>query len=295
MKWMAGSVLLGGAGCAVGAMSMSSARMNEAKPELVGKAGPMDKEEWRPFKLTKRIPVSPDTQLLQFEIPDNAALNLQVAGLVQARTVGSDGKPITRPYTPISLTETKGSFDLVVKAYPAPVGVMSRALCALRPGETFEFRGPFMKRAHVPNEHSEIAMIAGGTGITPMLQIAREVLRNPEDKSHITLIFSNHKEEDILLKSELDELVRTHPGRMTVTYTLTQETPKKWSGERGRINRKMLEPRLPKAGKATLVYVCGPKGFMEAISGTKDEKYQQGELSGVLRDMGFAKENVFKL
>ena len=33
--------------------------------------------------------------------------------------------------------------------------------------------------------------IAGGTGITPMLQVASEVLRNPYDKTEVSLVFGN--------------------------------------------------------------------------------------------------------
>lgn len=49
-----------------------------------------------------------------------------------------------------------------------------------------------------------IGMIAGGTGITPMLQIIRAVLRNKDDKTVMWLIFANQTEEDILLREELE-------------------------------------------------------------------------------------------
>ncbi len=63
-------------------------------------------------------------------------------------------------------------------------------------------------------------MIAGGTGITPMLQIVKAALKNPEDKTKLSLIFANVNEEDILLKDEMDELVKTNPGRFSVYYVL---------------------------------------------------------------------------
>ena len=52
--------------------------------------------------------------------------------------------------------------------------------------------------------------IAGGSGLTPMLQIAQEVVRNPEDKTEVMLVFANKSEDDILLKKELDAMVRKH-------------------------------------------------------------------------------------
>jgi cytochrome-b5 reductase len=61
------------------------------------------------------------------------------------------------------------------------------------------------------SEH--IALIAGGTGITPMWQTARAIFKNPEDKTKVTLIYGNVSEEDILLKKEWEELENTYPQR----------------------------------------------------------------------------------
>ena len=36
-----------------------------------------------------------------------------------------------------------------------------------------------------------VGMIAGGTGITPMLQLVREVFKNPQDKTNLFLLFAN--------------------------------------------------------------------------------------------------------
>jgi hypothetical protein len=36
-----------------------------------------------------------------------------------------------------------------------------------------------------------VGMIAGGTGITPMLQLVREVFKDPEDKTQLQLLFAN--------------------------------------------------------------------------------------------------------
>ena len=44
-------------------------------------------------------------------------------------------------------------------------------------------------------------MIAGGTGITPMLQIIRAALKNPLDRTKLSLIYANVNVEDILLRT----------------------------------------------------------------------------------------------
>ena len=53
-------------------------------------------------------------------------------------------------------------------------------------------------------------MIAGGTGITPMYQVAKALLQDREEYTTINLIYANVTEEDILLRKELDELSQTN-------------------------------------------------------------------------------------
>lgn len=56
----------------------------------------------------------------------------------------------------------------------------------------------------------ECVQIAGGSGITPMLQVASEIVSNPDDKTQVSLVFANQTEKDIILKKELDEMAAKH-------------------------------------------------------------------------------------
>ncbi|KAH8032101.1 hypothetical protein HPB51_023085 [Rhipicephalus microplus] len=143
----------------------------------------------------------------------------------------------------------QGYFDLVVKVYFRNVhpkfpegGKMSQHLESLSVGDTIQVRGPSGliryegrgKFAIKPDKKSppqsyqanEIGMIAGGTGITPMLQIIRQVFSDPEDKTNCALIFANQTEDDILLRPELEEVLRQNPGRFRLY--LTVDRPKDW-------------------------------------------------------------------
>ena len=40
--------------------------------------------------------------------------------------------------------------------------------------------------------------------------------------------------------------------------------------------------------------MCGPPPMMEHISGNKAKDKSQGELKGILKDMGYSSDQVFK-
>lgn len=99
-----------------------------------------------------------------------------------------------------------------------------------------------------------IGMIAGGTGITPMLQVIRAILKNPKDKTQLWLIFANQSEEDILLRRELEAIDST---RLHLYYTLDRP-PADWKYGSGFINTAMCRDHLPSRGDDSMVFVCGP-------------------------------------
>ena len=63
-------------------------------------------------------------------------------------------------------------------------------------------------------------MIAGGTGITPMLQIIRQVFKDENDGTELWLLYANQTENDILLRKELEEVRDAHSERFKLWYTL---------------------------------------------------------------------------
>ena len=109
------------------------------------------------------------------------------------------------------------------------------------------------------------------------------------------MVFANVSPKDILLKERLDALSKAHKN-IKVTYTVDSNGgDKKWSGPVGFLTPALLSSLLPKPDAKSFVYVCGPPGMMAAVSGGKNMKdYSQGELSGALKELGYAKENVFK-
>ena len=101
-----------------------------------------------------------------------------------------------------------------------------------------------------------IGMIAGGSGITPMLQIVRDVFKSQED-TKIKLLFANQTEKDILLREEIEDIQRQYPTRFSFMYTLDRPG-EDWKYEKGFINQSMIESHMPLPSDDTMVLICGP-------------------------------------
>lgn len=113
-------------------------------------------------------------------------------------------------------------------------------------------------------------MLAGGTGITPMYQVACAILKDPKDKTTISLIFGNLTIDDIILKDELDALAQQHPNRFKVYYVLNTP-PAIWSGGVGFVSKDMIQKHLPAAAADVMVLRCGPKPMNDAMKGYLDQ------------------------
>ena len=113
-------------------------------------------------------------------------------------------------------------------------------MASLVVGQTIKIKGPKGAMVYTPNMVRAFGMIAGGTGITPMLQIIRAVIRGRAtgDKTEIDLIFANVNKEDILLKEDLDQLAKEDKG-FRVHYVLNNP-PEKWDGGVGFVTPEMI-------------------------------------------------------
>ncbi|KZT02097.1 ferredoxin reductase-like protein [Laetiporus sulphureus 93-53] len=261
---------------------------------------PLDPQNFVEFKLKHVEPYNHNTAKYVFELPDGHASLLPIASCVVVKSAEDSphplndekGKPIIRPYTPISPPEQEGELNFLIKHYDN--GRMSKYIYELKPGEKLAIKGPIMKIPYKINEHDQVGMIAGGTGITPMYQILEYALKDPSNKTKFTLIFANISERDILLREEFDALKKAHPDTFNVIYTLDQPGSN-WKGYKGYVNREMIKQNIAPAtlGDKVKVFVCGPPGQVSALAGKKDGM-KQGTLSGILKDLGYTEDQVFK-
>ncbi|TID29338.1 hypothetical protein CANINC_002021 [Pichia inconspicua] len=222
----------------------------------------LKKDEFQEFPLIQKIVVSHDSALFRFGLPrPTDVLGLPIGQHIQI-SAEIDGKNVIHSYTPTSLdSDSKGFFDLLIKIYPN--GKLSNYINNLKLGETIKVKGPKGFYKYEPNNIKNLAMVAGGTGITPMYQIIKAVLSNPNDKTKITLLYGSQTESDILLRAELDELALKHDNFKLIHFL--DKAPENWGGKIGYINKDALQEFFPKPNDDVQLLLCGPPGLVSSI------------------------------
>ena len=200
---------------------------------------------------------------------------------------------IIRPYTPISTNELKGCFDLLVKDYGKD-SKMSNYLCTMEIGQTIDFKHiEFNVKIQAPFSQKKIAMLVGGTGITPMIQALHAILGDSEEKKDVVMLYGSKTSDDILGKEMLDNWASDYSDSFKLVHILSHEPEDAaWDGKRGYIDKEKIQEYLPdpSAGEDLIIFVCGPPPMYGALCGPRNEK----ELKGLLAEMGYSKEQVYK-
>ncbi|KAL3641326.1 Nitrate reductase [NADH] 1 [Castilleja foliolosa] len=228
-----------------------------------------------PVKLIEKISLSHDTILLRFALPgEDQVLGLPVGKhIFVCATI--EEKLCMRAYTPSSDVDTVGYFELVVKVYFRGVhpkfpngGLMSQHLDSVKLGQFIEIKGPLGHIEYtgkgnfkVKNEHKfakKLAMIAGGTGVTPIYQVMQAILKDPEDETEMYVIYANRTEDDILLRDELDAWAEEYPERVKVWYVVEKSVREDWKYSLGFVTEGIMREHIPAASEYSLALACGP-------------------------------------
>jgi cytochrome-b5 reductase len=123
---------------------------------------------------------------------------------------------------------------------------------------------PSFSFSFVANEFEDVALIGGGSGITPLYQLLTHALNDPTNRTRFTLLYANVTEADILLRDELAALQRAHPHTFKLVHTLDNPPAASaggWSGASGYVSRELVRAHVAPAtkGDKVKVFICGKR------------------------------------
>ena len=137
----------------------------------------------------------------------------------------------------------------------------------LRAGDQLELRGPIGGYfVWEPSAGDPVLLIGGGSGVVPLMAMAR-ARRRAGATVPMRWLSSSRTVSDVVYRSELEALGAAGDG-FELFQTLTRDAPDDWKGHQGRIDESHLADVAWPAEAGARTYVCGPTTFVEAMART---------------------------
>lgn len=217
------------------------------------------------LKIKEVVQETPDAVTIHFWHPFNEVVKYKPGQFLTLLLPQGDTK-VRRSYSMSSSPYTDVSLAVTVKRLPG--GFASEYLTSqVKEGDVLEVMEPlghFVPELDAEQKRS-VVLIGAGSGITPLISIAKSVLM-VEPESTVYLLYGNRNENSIIFKTQLDTLKAKYGDRFQLAYTLSQPSAA-WQGETGRLNKsqilKLLEVLPQPDPAATDYYMCGPDDMME--------------------------------
>ena len=213
--------------------------------------------------------IGTNTRHFVFEVPDVKEFYFIPGQFVSfTETIGE--KEIIRPYS-IASPPNGNRFEICLNLIED--GLFSPLLFSMNRGDTLEMNQPlgyFVLR----NPGKEAIFVATGTGVTPFRSMLKVSLGQGDTKK-ITLLFGVRHEENLLYRTEFEELAGAHPN-FHFEPTVTKPEPA-WTGKKGRVQPHLLE--LIGERRDLDIYICGLKLMVD-------------DVRAILKGLGFDRKQV---
>jgi ferredoxin-NADP reductase len=184
-----------------------------------------------------------------------ATLELQIEGKLVRRSYTLSSSP-SRPYT-LSVTVKRVTGGLVSNWLHDNMDV----------GFAFNLSGPHGDFSCFEAPGTKLLMIAGGSGITPIMSMLRWIV-DTKSTADIVMINNVRTPDDIVYEQELRQLAMQLGNRLKLGIVPSNvESGQFWGGPLGRFSKEHLQLWAPDFAERE-VFVCGPSIYMETVKDT---------------------------
>ena len=224
---------------------------------------------FHPLRVSRIVADTDEACIVSFAVPE--ALRAEFAFqpgqyLTLRQSIGSDD--LRRSY---SICTSPDDDELRVGVRRVPGGAFTGWLHeSLHEGDTLDVMPPQGKFVVPPADGMgtprHLLLVAGGSGITPMMAIARHVLVH-EPATQITLVYANRKSASTMFKEELEDLKNRHLARFSLFALFSREAVDSPLNA-GRLDQAKMAALLDSVIDARHIehaFVCGPHGMNDAV------------------------------
>ncbi|MHC1744489.1 MAG: FAD/NAD(P)-binding protein [Syntrophobacteraceae bacterium] len=158
---------------------------------------------------------------------------------------------------PISISGDPSENDALTHTVRA-VGSVTRAICAMKQGDTIGVRGPFGRGWPVIEAQGhDVVLAAGGLGMAPLRPAVLHLLAHRDDYGRVALVYGARSPDDLLFRNELEKW----RGRLDADVAVTVDSaPSGWHGNVGVVTNLLSKAHFDP--ERTTAMVCGPEVMM---------------------------------
>ena len=210
---------------------------------------------------------TPDAVSIAFAVPaELASAYAYRPGQYLTLRTRIDGQEVRRSY---SICSGPGDGEIRIGVKRVEGGAFSSfANAALQAGQAIDVMTPTGRFGieAAPDEARIHVGFAAGSGITPILSIARGILAR-EPQSRVFLFYGNRSMADMLFRDALEDLKDRHLQRLSVFHVLSQEEQDVpvLNGRLDGAKARLLLTYIVPAATVDHVFVCGPQGMSEDV------------------------------
>jgi NAD(P)H-flavin reductase len=211
-------------------------------------AGPMQPV---PYRIQEFERETHDTFTLVLKAADKVSQPVFAPGQFNMLYVFGTGE------VPISISSDPADMESI-KHTTRVVGTVTKAMHALKPGDTLGVRGPFGTRWPLElGRGKDVVIIAGGIGLAPLRPAIFKLLADRQRYRRIILLYGTRTPRDILFKHDLKRW-RSHFD--LEVYVTVDRAMGAWQGNVGVVIK--LIPRAPFDPSNAIALICGPEVMM---------------------------------
>jgi predicted ferric reductase len=143
-------------------------------------------------------------------------------------------------------------------------GDFTSTIGSTKPGDTALVDGAYGRFSYTLHDHEdERVFIAGGIGITPFMSMLRH-MRDTRVQKRVILIYANRGQDDLVFRSQLDEIAQGQYPDLKIVYVLSEPDPD-WQGETGYVTGDLIKRHCPDDLASKHFYICGPPVMSEMV------------------------------
>ena len=226
-------------------------------------------EGFFPLTIKKLVRETADATTFYFDIPAELKDTfVYTAGQYLTFEVEIDGEKVRRSY---SLCTYAGvDADPAVTVKKVDMGKMSTYMnSVLKEGDVMQVMPPMGKFTLVPDasKSQHYVLFGGGSGITPVLGIAKAVLA-AEPNSQVTLVYANRNPDSVIFKQVLTDMEKANNGRFKVHHNY-DSAPITYFGLKGMLSpdkvQSIVKSKIGGSFDTYQYFICGPGPMMEVI------------------------------